>query len=553
MKIALATLAVGLAASAGSMQDLSRLLSPDLKTTATLTGTLRSGGIGVLDGTTLVLATVGNVPAYETTTDTQGVYSFENIRPGLYGVLIKQAGHLTELGRVRLLPGDKATRNYTKGVVIAGTVVDEHGAAVPSATVCLLRRTAVAGLSRYDRASSATTNARGQFIVGERERLENGAYVAAVVPAGCGAIASPDLVTPRLARYPPMFFPDAASARDASVLMLDAREDRTVAFRLRPGPTTRLEGRIARYLNTSVIPGRIILEPPAGGPVSIVRETNVKADGSFVFAGLVAGDYRLILFPYKGPDEPRWAVHNVTLGGEPVVRVPIASQPTVAIGGTVDFAGHLSALYGTRIFLTVNAQRVGGRPEIGVRQPSAFALVGANGSFSVTGLMPGDYRLTVSGAEAVGWKLRSVTVPTEDARLPLPDAVDVPLALAPNQSLFGLVVHMTYKTTTVAGKIEDPKGQSPGPAFAVLFATDTRYWIAGSRRIRYVPMDATGAFRVEGLPDGEYLAVAVRGLPKWPDPAWFESMRHVAVPITLGDGDSREVTLRLPAATDLPQ
>ncbi len=554
MKTALAAFALGLVASAGTTQDLSRLLSPDAKVTATLAGTLHgTGGRGSLDGITIVLSTFGNVPVHETTTNIEGQYLFEHIRPGAYIVLIKRADHLTELGRVRLLAGEKVTRNYTKGVVIAGTVADERGTPVPAVTVCLLRRTSEAGQLRFTRASSATTNARGQFVVGEHDHLENGAYLAAVMPAGCGAIASPDLVTPRLARYPPLYFPDVTSARDAEVVTLDARDDRRLAFRLRPGPTTRLEGRIGGYVNTSVVPKQIILEPPQGEPVSIVRATRIKPDGSFVFAGLVPGEYRLILAPQKGPDEPRWAVRNVTVRGETIARVPIVSQPTVAIGGRVDFASHIAALYGTRIFLSVDAQRIGDRPATAAFLPGHFAQVDADGRFGLAGIMPGAYQITVAGAEVVGWKLKSVMVPAADKRLPPTDAVDIPLVLEPNQSVFGLVVYMTYRATTVTGRIEDPAGQPAGKAFAVLFAPDARYWTRSSRRIRYVAADETGAFSVEGLPDGEYLAVAVRALPNWPDPAWFESMRTAAAPFRLGDGETRQLTLRLPAATDLPQ
>jgi hypothetical protein len=55
------------------------------------------------------------------------------------------------------------------------------------------------------------------------------------------------------------------------------------------------------------------------------------------------------------------------------------------------------------------------------------------------------------------------------------------------------------------------------------------------------------------LPAGDYLAVAVRRVPKWPDPAWLESLRSVAVPVRLDDGETRAVRLRLPDATVLPR
>jgi len=289
----------------------------------------------------------------------------------------------------------------------------------------------------------------------------------------------------------------------------------------------------------------VILEPPIADVVSIVRTTRVNADGSFVFAALVPGEYRMIVPPHRGPDPPRWAERTVTLRGEPVARVSLVAQPTVALGGTIDFAGHLTALYGTRIFLTVDVTRIGERPSTLPLLPNAFSAVGTDGKFGLSGLMPGTYRLSVHGAEAVGWRSKSAMVPTANMKLPPIDAFDVPITLEPNRSTFGVLVEMTYKVNTLSGRIEDEEGRPTSQAFAVIFSPDARYWVPRSRRITWTKAGGDGTFMIDGLPQGEYLALPVRELPPWPDPRWFESMRLLAVPVKLGDGDRREITLRL--------
>lgn len=554
MRTAAAVLALGLAGVTISAQNTSPFVPGVTRTTATLAGTLSGpGSSDGFEGLRVTLLTFGNVALYETMTEAEGEFLFKEIRPGAYIVALQRGDYTVELGRVRLLPGERLVRRYLKGVVIAGRVVDERGAPVPAAPICLLRPRTEAGIVRYERAASEVTNARGRFVVGLRANLSRGKYVAAVVPTGCDTVAPPKLANPGLARYPPTYFPATTASRDASMLTLIEQEDAELVFQIRPGRVTRLEGKISNYINTSVVPGQVILDPLTDEPMSIVRATKIFPDGSFSFPGLVPGQYRLIVAPQKGPDPLRWAVRTVTLAGELVARVPIVTQPTSAIAGTIDFTGHLTALYGTRIFLTVNATVVGERPSVARLLAENFSLAGLDGKFGIIGLMPGRYRISVSGAQVVGWLNKSAMVPSPSTRLPDIDAFDVPLTLEPNRSVFGIQVQMTYKVTRLYGRIDDDEGRPTGEAFAVVFAADPRYWINGSRRLTRVKADGGGAFNIEGLPEGDYLAVAVRSIPTWPDPAWLESMRAVAVPLRLGDGEARDVNLRLPGATVLPR
>jgi hypothetical protein len=309
---------------------------------------------------------------------------------------------------------------------------------------------------------------------------------------------------------------------------------------------TRLEGRIAGYKNTSVVPGIVILEPPATEPALIVRTTKISSTGSFSFGGLVAGDYRLIVPPQQGPDVPGWATRTVTLHGEPVARVPLAMQPTVAIGGHVDFAGHMNALSGVRIFLTVNALRVGDPAPLAGLLPDGFGAVGLDGTFGISGLMPGSYRLGVSGASVVGWQPERAIVSVPGSLDGGLDAFDVPFTLAPNQSVFGVKVEMTYKASMLAGRVENANGSAAGLAVVLLFPTDARYWVSRSRRVAQARSSIAGEFAFEPMPAGDYLVVALTAIPKWPvDAEWLETLRPLAVPVKLGPGENRSPILKL--------
>jgi hypothetical protein len=536
-------LLTGLAHQAGSILQ-------DLRTVATLTGTLRvAGSSNLLDDMPIALTSLSRVVTYRTKTDAAGRFAFDAIRPGQYYVVIPRDGYIVELGRVALRAGETIDRMYAKGVELAGSVTDERGAAVFGTTVCALRREnpGPAVPARYRPVMWSLTDARGRFVLGSGVEASAGAYIVAAMPTGCDMAVRE--VSERIASYPPVYAPGVLEPEDAVEIVVDARSSPAVAIRLRAGPVTRLDGRLIGYSNTTVTPGLLILEP-ADAAVSIVRTTKISSDGRFAFQGLSAGSYRLVLIPKLGPDPLRWAIQPITLAGEPVRRLIVPTHPTMAMGGQIDFAGHLSMLYGTRVFLTVNATRVGDRWR-GLA-PSTWSAVLPDGKFAIAGLMPGEYTLSVSGAEPWNWYTKSAIYsgpPGQDARFSPLDLFDAPVTIEAGKSIFGLVIQMTYLRTAVTGTIEGDKNQPVAGATAIVFSPDPRYWGAGSRRIRTAVADANGAFSITGLPAGEYLAAATATIvrfPRLPDARILESLRALAVPFSLSDGGSKEMVLKLP-------
>jgi hypothetical protein len=139
------------------------------------------------------------------------------------------------------------------------------------------------------------------------------------------------------------------------------------------------------------------------------------------------------------------------------------------------------------------------------------------------------------------------------------DLFDVPITIEAGKSVFGLVIEMTYLSTTTTGRVEDEEGRPAGGAPVVIFAADPRYWTFGSRRYRVANADPSGAFKVLGLPEGDYLAAAwPQALQKAPDPRLVQApagqrpdplllttLRPHAVAFSLPDGGTKELTLRL--------
>ncbi len=514
---------------------------------ATLTGRLTGVATSEpVNGVRVGLTSLERTLVYQTTTDADGRFAFKAIRAGQYYVVVVRDQYTFQVGRVALRAGDALERVFRKSVEIAGTVVDERGATVPRVTVCALARRGATDRPRYQPVMWAETDARGRFLLGPGADAWTGAYIAAVMPTGCDVRVAD--VTGRLAGYPPLYAPGTTSVDEAVEMVLNPREPATLAFRLQPGPVTRVEGRLAGYVNTTVVPGQVLIEPPEG-PVSFVRTARISPDGRFSVPGLTAGSYRLIVAPRRGPDPLNWAIQPVTLVGEPVRRLVIPLQQTMAVAGEIDFAGHLALLYGTRVFLTVNATPVGGRPGLAALLPHVFASVLPDGKFGLTGLMPGEYQLGVSGAEPWGWHIKSAMYsgpPGAGARLAPLDLFDAPIAVERGQNVFGLVITMTYLTTSVTGRVENAEGRPVTDAAVIVYSADPRYWRPPWRRVRVATVDREGAFAVAGLPEGDYLAVAQTSAAPVPNAALLESLRSSAQAFSLPDGASKELRLQLP-------
>jgi hypothetical protein len=80
----------------------------------------------------------------------------------------------------------------------------------------------------------------------------------------------------------------------------------------------------------------------------------------------------------------------------------------------------------------------------------------------------------------------------------------------------------------------------------VVFAADPARWTPDSRSVAVASADELGRFEVHGLPAGRYLAVALENespQSEVTDPAFLYGLRTDATELTLGERDSRVVTL----------
>jgi hypothetical protein len=123
---------------------------------------------------------------------------------------------------------------------------------------------------------------------------------------------------------------------------------------------------------------------------------------------------------------------------------------------------------------------------------------------------------------------------------------DLPLELHPDALVGEMTVTLTNLSQHLSGRILDQNGR-PRPDLSLLaFATDSRYWLPGSRRVQLVRPATDGYFEIADLPAGEYRLIAFgEAEPDDPtDPRFLQSIVPAAVPITIAPGERKVQDIR---------
>jgi hypothetical protein len=132
------------------------------------------------------------------------------------------------------------------------------------------------------------------------------------------------------------------------------------------------------------------------------------------------------------------------------------------------------------------------------------------------------------------------------------DYGDMPIEIAGDRDVKGLVITVTTQTTTLAGTVRDRAGEPASNSSVIAFPADRARWTnfgLQPTRIRTAPASTTGAFAMSGLPAGDYLLVAVEsdGASGWSDPGFLELASRVASRFSLNWGEKKtmDVTLQV--------
>jgi hypothetical protein len=265
-----------------------------------------------------------------------------------------------------------------------------------------------------------------------------------------------------------------------------------------------------------------------GGPVGEERGSMATDKKSYTYPQVPPGDYWLTAVMSGPGGVPEFAVSRVTVAGEDLPDIVLQGVRGTPIAGEVAVeAGSKSLPTPLRIDAIETEFALPGLD----RGPATDGIaVQADGSFSAIAIF-GPRLFRVSGLPR-GWALK-------EASLDGVDVTDVSTDFRSASDPRRLRLTITDRTASLAGKTRASHR-------LVVFADEEAKWQPYSRFIKSVTADAAGAFLVEGLLPGTYLAASVEYLEPgaWTSADTLKVLRATATRLRLGPGEEAQVILK---------
>jgi hypothetical protein len=461
-------------------------------------------------------------------TDEAGRYQVTGLPPGQYTVIASKTGYVAlAYGQTRVAdPGrpvqvdagaivEKIDVGLPRGAVIVVRLADERGDPLGG-----YRLTAFQPRFTDGRRTLASIGIDSQYVTDDRGELRlsglaPGEYYIATTP-------SPSVVSPR-GKEPQTFYPGTTSETDAQPVTVGLGEEIGISFSIASGRGARITGAIAG------MPQR----PPE---VRMMRRTlgmnamlslNVAPDGTFTASNLQPAEYVLTV---RGESEI--GMLRFRVAGEDIDGLVVRMRPQTPLRGRYIFApkppaGGPSSL-GSVLRPIMSEGGVFPQPVAQVKSDWTFEIPYALG----VGVLRFD-------PPARGWFLQSILLNGVDV-------TDTPMEFSDFEGK-QIDVRLTQAGTRVSGTVTDSRGARASTYVAVVFPEDARQWTPYSRGILAARPDQQGGYVLQGVPPGRYLIAAVDYLEPGQerDAATLERLRRTATTVTLADGESRALDLKL--------
>jgi hypothetical protein len=372
--------------------------------------------------------------------------------------------------------------------------------------------------------------------------------------------------------YPTTFHPNTANPSRSTIVTVTSGEERNgIDFQLVPVATRRVSGVIVSTDGQAGgVPVRLMAEDAVDTAVEQeVATTVTDRAGAFVFPAVPVGLYSLRVVKGGRPVNGlagtsttihtgggtissadlmstnlfvdsfslRWASFPVAVGRDDISNLSITLRPGLGLTGRTEFAGSRERP-GTRLTqvpVTIDS----------IAQTSRIAPVTGRfdryGQFSAFGFPGGRYVIRV-GPAPEGWFLQSITYNGRDV-------LDTPLNLETTDAT-GVTFTFTDRPTEIIGSVRNSAGTSDPGATVIVFPSDSQTWSSiwvNPRRFRSMRVDAAGVFKISPLPAGSYFIVAIPDEVSgdWQDPSFLDALSRGATPLTIAEGESKTLDLRL--------
>lgn len=376
--------------------------------------------------------------------------------------------------------------------------------------------------------------------------------------AGQASLPTPPPIAPNVG-YVPAYYPGTTDPAAAAPVALAAGEERTgIDFQIDPVRFSTIAG-IVTGPSGEPVPGVTLFAVRVGavtGGLSGGIPPNGWTDalGAFTIRGVPPGQFTILAQPRplgagspaanaravpSTPAAALFAKTDVAVDGADISGIKLQLVPGVTVSGRVVIespARPLPAdLLGARVRISAPPAPMGASiavPPVGIA---------ADGSFTIDGVGPGSYVLSVSLPSPEGWMVKSAVLGERDL---MKGSLDVALG----QPIEGVVVTLTDRVTEISGRLLD-QANHPAPDYYVLaYPTDRRLWSLGRDRLRpAVRPDSTGRYRIVGLPPGEYYLSALTDIQPndYADPSFLEMLVPASMKLTIGEGEKKSQDVKL--------
>jgi len=488
----------------------------------------------------------------------------------------------------------KSKVRMLRAAVIEGHVRDEFGRPVPAVVVRCVKVGSVFDRRPIMVSEPVVTDSGGSFrmfglapghyVVAARSKSSGGAVQVRSDQEIDGllralSMASPDAVAPQRHQAATaansstldgaggnIYYPGTPSYPAAEVVELSVGEERLgVDVSLSRVEAATIEGRVlaSESIDTSwtafAIESRAPLPPFATfSPVIVERPL---ANGSFRIAGVPAGQYTLTVRGKVPDGSSVGELFGAFAAGGAIEGYRFASADLdVVAGGKVDtllqlqpggkVTGHVAfddtsktPVQDVRLRLTPLG-KTGVRLVNSIGLGPAFSemrpiLVNGKGMFTVLGIAPGRYQLTLVDGAAGPWQLLSAASGTDDI---LEDGLVVKAGTTQ-----ALTLVLTQGHTLLTGRLlgQDPAGSE---FTAVVFPEVQRVGTVPPRRLRAVRLSSDASYEMRDLPAGVYRLALVRGevlAAELDDSAFISSLVQQSVQVRISHGKTTVQDLRL--------
>jgi protocatechuate 3,4-dioxygenase beta subunit len=465
-----------------------------------------------------------------TVSDENGRYEIGGLATGRYTVSASKVGFLTtSYGQSRAGTGARPVDVRTGGItaaidvalqragVITAVVVDRTGAPVAGMMVRAFVSRFVDGVRQLQPVIVALPN-----VTDDRGAVR----IHGLPPGEFYLVAKPEGIRPGSARYVQTLYPGTTAIAGAQPVRLGSGEELTVTWTMMQSRHVRLIGTILDATGAPVSNPAVQLRTDELGAFSTV-DVSTAADGTFKVDDLAAGDYLIIVRPL--------GINHRILVEQDVTSVMITAKRQTRLHGRIvlDVPGQLPQIPAFTFRPVPPQPSLSGMPNT-TRLP-----VNADGSFDTTAAFGvGVLQLTRTPATA-GWFLKSMVIEGREVS-------SGPLDFG---SLDGKQVEivLTRRRGTMTGTIVDRRANPVVDASVVVFPAETADWTPFTDRIATARPDQNGRFEIDGLPPGRYLAAVVDSLEPGDErnPEALERLRDSATALTLADGETRAMNLRL--------